>query len=351
MSSKSESTSQQEGVVKQIIKAVGEKDITGSAKEVAYNILFSIAPLLIFLTSAAGAVTQIVNDDLQNPAEPVLQWMKDTLPADAASFLEQPIENALQADLGFLMSFGAILALWGAKGAMSGVIKGLNKAYDIEEDSRSFVKQTLVSIGLTIALALMIGVAGLVFFLGTDVGVTVADSIGLGDAFNTVSNWLRWPLIAIVAIIAVAMIHKFGPNIEAPLKWYLPGAAFTIIGIAIASFLLTIYFRFSGGYNEAYGAFGAVLVFIFWLYVMSMIVLMGGVVNMAIQKEIPPARSDVEEDEDQSNDNRELLQEERFSGPGGYRGSGEGGESQRGEAIGPHGEAPESRVGKHPWNR
>lgn len=277
-------------VGKQVLAEVKDKDISGLAKQVTYNILFSIAPLLIFTTALAGVITRVVNSDQPNPAEPVLRWMTDNLPANAADFLREPINNALSASPGFLLSIGGLLALWGAKNAMSGVIKGLNVAYNVEEDS-SFIRKTLVSIGLTIGIGLMIGVAGFLFIIGSGIGDDLASGMGLGDAWATVSSWLRWPVIAVVIILAVAVIHRYGPNVDAGLRWFLPGAVFTVVAMAIATFALGIYFNISGGYNAAYGAFGAVLAFIFWLYVMSMLLLLGGVLNMAVQKELPPPRN------------------------------------------------------------
>ncbi len=301
------SNGEAQSVGKQILRALKEKDLSGLAQQIAYNILFALAPLLIFITAAAGAVTRAVNSDMQNPAEPVLRWMQDNLPADAANFLQEPVTNALQTDAGFIMSFGGLLALWGAKNAMSAIIKGLNIAYDVEEDSRGFVKQNLVAIGLTIGLALLIGLGGIIFVLGTGLGEDIANGIGLGSVWASASEWLRWPLIVLVLVVAVALIHSYGPNIDADLKWFFPGAAFTVVGVAIATVAVGIYFSFSGGFNETYGAFGSVLAFIFWLYIVGLIILLGGVVNMAVQKEVPPARQSVQEENEPKNDNEDLL--------------------------------------------
>lgn len=294
-------------VARQVIEAIKEKDFAGLAKQIAYDILFALAPLLIFVTAAAGAITQVVNSEMENPATPVLEWMQRTLPADAADFLQEPLANALSTDPGFLLSFGAIFALWGAKNAMSSIIKGLNAAYDIDEDSRSFIRTTLLSIGLTVGLGLLIGLAGIIFVLGTGVGEDIAGAIGLGGAWSAVSTWLRWPLIVLVVIAAVALIHSVGPNVDADFRWFVPGAAFSVITMAIATALIGVYFGISGGYNETYGAFGSVLAFIFWLWVMSLLIILGGVVNMAIQREVPPARSNVKEENDEWNDNEDVL--------------------------------------------
>lgn len=294
-------------VAKQVIAAFKEKDFSGIAKQIAYDILFSLAPLLIFVTAAAGAITQVVNSEMQNPAAPVLNWMRDTLPADAAAFLQEPIASALETDPGFLLSFGAIFALWGAKNAISSIIKGLNTAYDIGKDERSFVRRTLLAIGLTVGLGLLVGLAGAIFVLGTDVGEDIAGAIGLGGAWNTVSSWLRWPLIAVVIVAAVALIHSVGPNVDADFKWFVPGAAFSVVTMGIATVAIGIYLGVSGGFNETYGAFGSVLAFIFWLWIMSLLIVLGGVVNMAIQREVPPARANVEEENDDSNANDDVL--------------------------------------------
>src|SRR5690606_34449902 len=301
------SNGEAQSVGKQILRALKEKDLSGLAQQIAYNILFALAPLLIFITAAAGAVTRAVNSDMQNPAEPVLRWMQDNLPADAANFLQEPVTNALQTDAGFIMSFGGLLALWGAKNAMSAIIKGLNIAYDVEEDSRGFVKQNLVAIGLTVGLALLVGLGGIIFVLGTGLGEDIANGIGMGSVWASASEWLRWPLIVVVLVVAVALIHSYGPNIDADLKWFFPGAAFTVVGVAIATVAVGIYFTFSGGFNETYGAFGSVLAFIFWLYIVGLIILLGGVVNMAVQKEVPPARQSVQEENEPKNDNEDLL--------------------------------------------
>jgi len=283
---------------KQVLDTVKEKDLTGLAQQIAYNVLFALAPLLIFITALTGWVTQIVNSEQQNPAAPVLQWMQDTLPSEAADFLREPVSNALTTSPGFLLSFGAILALWGAKNAVSAIIKGLNAAYGVEDKPRSWIANTLVSLALTVGLGLLLAASSLIFILGTGIGDDLAGAIGLGNAWATVSTWLRWPLIAAVVVLGVALLHRFGPNIDAPLKWYLPGAAFTVISMLVATLALGIYFRFSGGYSQAYGTFGAVLAFIFWLYIMALVILIGGVINDAVQEKLPAARADIEAMED-----------------------------------------------------
>ncbi len=265
--------------IRDTLKIVSEKQISGFAQMVAYNVLFATAPLLMVLVAGAAAITRAVNDDLENPAQPVLQWMQDTLPSETSSFLNEPIERAVNADTGFLFSFGAIFAIWGARGAVAAIIRGLNVSYGVDKDPRSFLSQTLRSLGLTLLLVALVGVGGLVFTLGTDLGSDIASAVGLGSVYAEVSFWLRWPLIAAVAVVAVMVLHRYGPAEQRPFRWYLPGAAFTVIGVYLMTLGLGFWFSRSQGFTEAYGVFGSVLAFIMWLYLMGFIVLLGGVIN------------------------------------------------------------------------
>ena len=277
---------------KTAIAAVRQRDLTGMAQQIAYNVLFALGPLLIFVTAFAGFLTQRINSDAENPVLPITNWMNENLPDNAASFLREPVESALNTSPGFLLSFGALLALWGARNAVSILMKGLNLALGVEE-TRSWFRQQVVSVGLTIATAFMLVVSSLLFVLGTSIGTDLADSIGLGELWATVSVWLRWPVIALVIVIAVALLNRFAPDHAAPLRWYLPGAALTVVLWGLSLVGLRLYFEFSGSYAEAYGVFGAVLAFVFWLYIMSLVVLIGGVVNSAVQREIPAAEGEI----------------------------------------------------------
>ncbi len=226
---------------KYLFKDIRDKDLTSVAKQIVYDVLFAIAPLLIFITAIAGIVTRQVNADQQNPVVPIIDWMEENLPSDAAEVLSGPVESALSTSPGFLVSFGAILALWSGKNAVAAVMKGLNLCYH-QGDGRSWIKRQLVAIGLTVAVGLL--------------------------------------------VLAVTMLHKWSPDVDAPVRWFLPGAIVSVVLWGIAIFGLQIYFSVAGDY-EAYGIFGAMLVFIFWLWVMGVVMLIGGSFNYVFNHSVP----------------------------------------------------------------
>lgn len=258
---------------------VTDKNLSGYAQMMAYNILFATAPLLMVVTAGAAAITRAVNKDLENPAEPVLEWMYQHLPAEVAGFLKGPIESALNQSSGWIFSIGALLALWGARAAIGAIIRGLNVAYGIDKDPRNIVIKNAIPVVLAIAIVLLVAVSGIVFTLGTSIGDDIASSIGMERAFARISYIARWPVIAIVGLAVVVLVHRFGPANSRPLRWYFPGAIFTVLGVYVVTAGMAFWFSMGGGFSRAYGVFGSVLAFIFWLYLMGFVILLGGAIN------------------------------------------------------------------------
>lgn len=272
------------GFFRRVIDIVMQEQILGFAQMVAYNVLFATAPLLMVVTAGAATITQVVNSELENPAQPVLDWVQETLPREAAAFLQTPIERAVNADTSWFFSVGAIFALWGARGAVAALIRGLNVAYGIGRDPRPFLVHTARSFGLTLLLVFLVAAGGIVFTLGTDFGERVANEVGLGDLWTNVYTWARWPIMGVISVMVVMLVHLYGPAVKAPFKWYLPGSAFSVIGMYITTVALGIWFGQSQGFSEAYGVFGSVLAFVLWLYLMAFVLLLGGVINAVLQR-------------------------------------------------------------------
>lgn len=268
-----------------------EDDVQGLAAEVAYNILFAVVPLLIFLTAMSGFVSRLVGvDDAMNS---ITTWLFKNLPDDAANALRDPIEAVIENQSSGVLSLGAVLALWGGKNAMASLMKALNVAFDVKE-SRPWLKKTGIAIGLTVALGLAIVAASSFFLAGSFVGEGLANAFGLGDTWTQVWSILRWPLIVLILVVALAFFYWAGPNVDAPFKWFTPGSIGAVLLWGIATFGLSIYFERFGGYNKTYGTLGGVLAFVFWIYVMSVILLLGGELNSVVTRLVGVADPDAE---------------------------------------------------------
>jgi membrane protein len=267
-------------VGKRMFHQFREDDLTDRSAVVAYQFLFSVVPLMIFLTALSAFVSKAFGTE--DAVSNVTTWLFNHLPDTTAEAIKQPIQTILRNQSGGLLSFGAVVALWSAKGAVAAMMKGLNIAYDVE-DTRSWLKRTAISIGLTIALGIALIVSSIILVIGFAAGQRVQNALGIGDVWSIVWRIARWPLIAVFLLVALAFLYWAGPNIQLPIKWLSPGAVFSVVGWAIVTYGLGFYFKYAGSYAAAYGVLGGVLAFIFWIYVLSLIVLIGGELNAVIR--------------------------------------------------------------------
>lgn len=267
-------------------------DIQGRSAEVAYNVLFSVVPLLIFLTALSGFVARAAGVD--DSMDSITGWLFDHMGTTQANAVREPIEQVVESNNGGLLSVGAVLALWGGKNAVAAVMKALNVAYDVEE-GRSFIKRNLVAIELTIALGVSITLVSAIFLAGADFADNLTEKIGLGDTWQLIWGYLRWPVIAAILIVAVSVLYSAAPNRDAPFKYLTAGSVFSVLGWGIVTAGIGLYFANFAGYSGgAYGALGGVLVFIFWLNLMGLILLIGAELNSVLmrQKAVPVVEKD-----------------------------------------------------------
>ena len=280
---------------KAVFKEFNKDDLQGLAAELAYHLLFAAIPLLLFLTALSGFLSRAVG--LNDVMDSVNDWVVDNLPRASQDVVGPAIENVLNQRSGGILSIGGLLALWGARNAMASMMKALNATFGVAE-GRPWWKKQLIAMGLTIALGVGIIGSGSALLLGSGLGDSFANWVDLGDTWTTVWSWLRWPIVLVLVSVMLAFLYWAAPNVEVPFRWLTAGSLFTVVMWAVASFALTFYFQNFAGYTETYGALGGVLAFVFWLYVMSLILLLGGEINAVLTRETDPGIVATAEGED-----------------------------------------------------
>lgn len=266
---------------KAAFKRFTESDLQGMAAEIVYHLLFSLVPLLIFLTSLSGFIGRQIGTG--NVIDEITSWLRTgaNLPPSTVEVVLEPIEQVLDNQTGGLLSIGAIVALWGGKNAITALMKGLNVAYGVEE-TRPWWKTWAIAIGLTIALGLTAITASVFFVTGTAAGGRIARWLNISTVWETIWAWLRFPLIALIIALVVSFFYWIGPNRQVPYRFITVGSVTTLVLWVVATLGLGLYFQYLGGYVATYGVLGGMLGFLFWLYLMSLILLFGGQLNMIL---------------------------------------------------------------------
>jgi membrane protein len=201
-------------------------------------------------------------------------------PAEARAILTQQLQR-ITAAADTSLTLGAIvallLALWSAAKGVKSLMAALDVVYHERED-RGFFKLNGTALLLTLAMLIVVPLS----LAAVAVLPAIVDRLPLPDLVTVAARWLRWPLIAGVAVAAITMLYKLGPAHARP-KRSLPGAIVATVLWLIASALFSWYVSSFGSYNETYGSVAAMAVIMMWFWLSAFAVLIGGEVNADLE--------------------------------------------------------------------
>jgi membrane protein len=205
------------------------------------------------------------------------------MPGSAKELVQKTLDEVSNQAGGGKLSFGVLAALWAASNGMGAISETLNIAYDVKE-TRPWWKVRLVTVGLTIALAVLIISALALTLYGHRIADAVAASYGFGDVFTTTWKIVQWPIVLLFILVAFNLIYFFGPDIkEQSWRWVTPGAAIAVLLWLLVSFGFRLYLSFFNSYSATYGSLGALIIMMLWFYLTGLAILFGGETNSEIE--------------------------------------------------------------------
>lgn len=254
---------------------VKRDDIFALASQLAYYLILSFFPFLIFL------ITLIGFSNLNN-AE-VLEGLQSILPTAVFELTASTISEVINSQNTGILGISGILAIWAASSAFRAIIKGVNKAYDVDED-RSFIKRSIIGIISVIALALTIICTLAMLVFGDLIGEFLNRFLPFEHLINFIWNILRYVIIIAMMIVVFAMIYKVAPAKRIKFRSVLPGAIVTTVGWLIASLAFSYYVNNFSNYSRLYGSLWAVFVLMTWLFMTSIVFILGVEINSVLEK-------------------------------------------------------------------
>lgn len=243
--------------------------------QLTYYIILSIFPFIIFFLSILQ-FTPLADAN-------ILQRLLSPLPGDSKALFYDLINNIIQAGSVGLLSFGAIGSIWASSNGVMAIIKAINRALDLEE-SRPYIKLKGLSIIFTIGLFIILISAFTVLIFGE----FIFDALIVSNAWIVVAIWkiLKILIPLIFMVLSITLFYKFSPSIKKGInikfKDSLPGALFASILWVILSIGFSFYVNNFGNYSKTYGSLGGVIVFLIWLYMSSIVIVLGAEVNATL---------------------------------------------------------------------
>ena len=243
---------------------------------VSFFVLLAVFPAITALVSAYGLffnASTITNN---------LSLLNDVVPDNVLSIVHEQASR-IASNSGRALSIGIVVgilvSLWSAMSGVKAIIDALNVIYE-QKEGRSFIKLNLVALLFTLAgfVALLLAIAAIVVL------PLVLSPIGLGSFAETLTRLARWPLLLIVLLIGLAVLYRYGPDRRAARwQWVTVGSVAAAVTWIIASFLFSWYLTSFANYNATYGSLGAAVGLMIWLWISTIVVLLGAELNAEIE--------------------------------------------------------------------
>jgi membrane protein len=263
-----------------VVREVLRHNFLGRASELAFDFLFALFPLMLFMFGLIGLFTS-QRSELQGT---LLSYFAVFLPPAAFQLFNQ-ITNELAAhSSGGKITLGIILALVLASGGISSMIDALNGAYRVRE-TRSWIWVRTIALALTLAMSVLLLSALVLVLLSSEALKWLAAELLLTPLVGIIGKGLEWPVAIAFVVMAYALIYYCGPNLRGRRwHWITPGSLCGAMLWLATSAGFRIYLHFFNTYSTTYGSLGAVMILLVWLYVTGLSFLIGGVINAEIER-------------------------------------------------------------------
>ena len=263
-------------ILLRVYQNIGKDRVLVIAAGVTFYCLLALFPAVAALVAIYGLFA--------DPASltSYLQSMAGVLPDGAIDVIRDQMSRIAShgaSTLSLTFLAGLAVSLWSANAGVKSMFDALNLVYN-EEEKRGLIKLNLISLAFTAAaiLFLILAVAALVVL------PVALNYVGLGGVTKWLADLGRWPVLLVVVAVALAALYRFGPSRREPKwRWLSYGSAFAAVVWIAMSVLFSWYATNFGSYNATYGSLGAVIGFMVWMWLSTIVILIGAEINAEME--------------------------------------------------------------------
>jgi membrane protein len=262
--------------IKRTAKEFQEDNLSDWAAALTYYGLLSLFPALIAMVSLIG-----IFGDPKSTTESLTEIISEIGPASAAETFEGPIKSITESSgtAGIALILGLLASLWSASGYTGAFMRASNIIYETPE-GRPFWKLRPLQLLVTLAMIVLVTLLAVSLVLTGPVVEAVAGPLGIGSTAVDVWNIAKWPVMALVFLLLIAVLYYASPNVKMRgFKWVTPGALVAIVVWIVASALFALYVSNFSSYNKTYGTLGGLIALLVWFWISNLAILFGHQLN------------------------------------------------------------------------
>jgi membrane protein len=267
------------GALKRTLREFNRDHLTDLAAALTYYGVLSIFPMLIVIVSVLGLIGHSVT-------QPLIDNLRTLTPGPAKTILDHAIQDVQsnRGPAGVAFVVGLIAALWSASGYVAAFMRASNIVWDVEEGRPMWKTYPLRLAVTVVTVILLTASAAAVVFTGS-LARKLGNVIGVGPTAVQVWDIAKWPVMALVVVMILAILYWAGPNVRQPgIPWVSPGGVLAVVLWLIVSGLFALYVTNFASYSKTYGTLASVVVFLVWLWLTNLVILLGAEFNAELER-------------------------------------------------------------------
>ncbi|MFA5218148.1 MAG: YihY/virulence factor BrkB family protein [Bacteroidales bacterium] len=246
------------------------------ASAVAYSFFLAVFPAIIVL------FTLIPYIPIENFQEELFKVIHDLVPENVFLAIQDTVREIIMKKRNDLLSFGFILAFFFASGGIAALINSFNASYH-NFDNRSWINRQLISIILVLLFCVLISIAiALVIFSGMVINFLKSKEILTNPLLIAILMNGKWLIILTFTFFSISFLYYLAPAKRHIFRFISAGSTFASLFIILTSVGFSAYINNFGQYNKFYGSIGTLIGFLIWLFVNSLVLLIGFEINASI---------------------------------------------------------------------
>ena len=265
-------------VVSYFLRAMQKEAITMRASSLAFNYMMAIFPAIIFL------FTLIPYIPIENFKDEIFKLLQEVLPYNVFEATKSTIEDILKQQRGGLLSLGFALSVYYSTNGIIAMMTAFNNSYSSTE-TRSEWQKRLIALGLIAILSTMVFVAvSRIIFGGTAINMLVEYGWLKGPFTVILIQIGVWLIIVLLFFFAYSFLYYYGPSKRMKYRFISAGSTLATLLTIISSIGFAYFVNNFGEYNKLYGSIGTLIVVMLWLYITSLVLLIGFELNASISR-------------------------------------------------------------------
>ncbi len=256
-----------------------EHNVGKSAAALAYYLLFALFPLLIFASNLLGLLHLNVSA--------VTELLSHFIPKDVVALAESYLDYVSHTSSKTLLWFSLVFSIWFPMRAVRGLMQDVRKAYLLDKPKKPFLFEVRQLI-YTVVFLIVIAVTLFLSTMGENIlsfvfGLFLPKTIRISNYLLDIWQYIRFLLAAALMFVALGTLYGMSMDERTPFKSFLPGITAALLVWMIVSIGFSFYVENFANYSIIYGTLGTVIILMMWLYMTSLILILGAELNAAIK--------------------------------------------------------------------